>query len=416
MTNILERFESVAQNYVRTARVVFDRAQGAELFDENGNRYIDFYAAGGSASYGHNNAQVRSALIDYISSRRVVQTCDRTSVAKQQFIEIFVTAILQPRNLNYRILFTDPAGGTAAELALRLARRHKSRSNVIAFTNASHGLTEGSLSVTSKQQSRYQPLGPRANAVFMPYCGYFGDNTDTIAYLRRYLADSGSGFDLPAAAIVETTQVHGGVHIASPEWLKALEQLCREYEILLIVDETQTGCGRAGTYFSFERAGLKPDMVLASNAMAGGLPLSMLLLRPELDLWRPGEQVGAFQGDALAFVAATELLSQWSEALSRDIAMRSGVLGHELPHLAARFSGRNVSVRGQGMIWALDFGRPGSAAVVSAWALERGLIVEPARLRDEVLLVLPPVTIEETILREGLERLDQVVSNFLRHE
>jgi diaminobutyrate-2-oxoglutarate transaminase len=411
--NILERYESVSQNYVRSARIIFDRARGSELFDELGNRYIDFFSAGSSLTLGHNNAGVTSALKAYLSEGRVFQTCDKTSVSKRNFIEKFVNAVLEPRKLNYKILFTDPAGGTAAELAFRLARPFRNRTNIIAFTNANHGLTEGSLSATGRQ--RQQSFGLRANTMFMPYCGYFGDDTDTIAFLRRYLTDTTSGLDLPAAAIVETTQVHGGLHIASAKWLKALEQLCREFEILLIVDETHTGCGRVGSYFSFEKAGLSPDMVIAPNAIAGGLPISMLLLRPELDMWRPGEQVGAFQGDSLAFIAATELLSEWSEARVNSIAHLGAIMAQELSAFQERFPRRNFAVRGQGMLWGLDFARPGSAAVVSAWALERGLIVEPARLRDEVLLVLPPVTIEEAVLRDGLARLSQIVSMFLRH-
>src|SRR5262249_31415221 len=241
--------------------------------------------------------------------------------------------------------------------------------------------TEGSLSAANRQ--RQQSLGLRANTVFMPYCGYFGENTDTIAYLRRYLSDTTSGLELPAAAIVETTQVHGGFRYPYSGWVKALEQLCREFEILLIVDETHTGCGRVGSYFSFERAGLNPDMVIAPNAMAGGLPISMLLLRPELDMWRPGEQVGAFQGDGLAFVVASELLSQWDDGRTDSIARLSAILAQELSSFPERFPKRNFAVRGHGMLWGLDFSRPGSAAVVSAWALERGLIVDPARLRDE---------------------------------
>ncbi|HEX3486874.1 MAG TPA: aminotransferase class III-fold pyridoxal phosphate-dependent enzyme, partial [Micropepsaceae bacterium] len=225
-----------------------------------------------------------------------------------------------------------------------------------------------------------------------------------------------SGLELPAAVIVETVQVHGGVHVASVAWLKELEKLCREFEILLIVDETHTGCGRVGPYFSFEIAGLDPDMVVVPNAIGGGLPMSVLLLRPELDFWRPGEQVGTFQGDSLAFVAATELLSQWSDARSKTVERYSAMLAQELSAFAIRFPNRAVGVRGKGMIWGVDLGRPGSAAVVSAWALERGLIVEPARLRDEVLLVLPALTIDESILREGLSRLAQVVSAFLSHD
>lgn len=416
MTNVFERFESTVQNAVRAAPIVFDKASGSELFDERGNRYIDFHSAGGSQSFGHCNIKVCSALIDYLCNDRIVQSRDRRSVAKRNFIQAFASRILQPRGLDHRILFTDPANGMAMEIALRIARRHKQRSSVVAFTNSHHGLTEASLAVTSASRISSAAFDFRHNVVFMPYCAYLGEDVDTIAYLRRYLEDSASGLELPAAVIVETTQVHGGVNLASDRWLKGLEALCREFSVLLIVDETYTGFGRTGGFFSFETAGLNPDMIVVSNAIASGLPISVLLLRPELDHWHPGDQVGVFQGDNLAFVAATEVLSQWNDTFIQEIAERSRNLADELTKLPSQFPHRQLRVRGKGMIWALEFDRPASAAVVAAWALERGLIIEPARLKDNVLLVFPPLTIGEDVLREGLDHLNEAVSMFLKHE
>ena len=127
MANVLERFEFMVQNSVRAAPIVFDKASGSELFDERGNRYIDFNSGGGSQGFGHSNLKVCSALIDYLCNDRVIQSRDRRSVAKRNFIEIFVTKILQPRNLDHKLLFTDPASGMATEIALRIARRHKQR-------------------------------------------------------------------------------------------------------------------------------------------------------------------------------------------------------------------------------------------------------------------------------------------------
>ena len=403
MTNVFERFESTVQNAVRAAPIVFDKASGSELFDERGNRYIDFNSAGGSQGFGHCNIKVCSALIDYLCNDRIVQSRDRRSIAKRSFIEAFVSKVLRPRGLGHKLLFTDQASGVATEIALRIARRSKQRNGVIAFTSSSHGLTEATLDLRNK-------------AVFMPYCSFLGEQVDTIAYLRRYLEDSASGLELPAAAIVETAQIHGGVNIASDQWLKGLEALCREFGILLIVDETHTGFGRSDGFFSFEAAGLNPDMVLVSSAIAGGLPISILLLRPELDHWQPGDLVGVHQGDNLAFVAATEVLSQWNDNFVQEIAQRSKILGEELMSMPSRLPHRRLRVRGKGMMWALEFDRPASAAIVASWALERGLIVEPARLKDDVLLVLPPVTIGEDVLREGLDLLNQAVSMFLKHE
>ena len=416
MTNVFERFESTVQSAVRASPIVFDKASGSELFDERGNRYIDFHSSGGSQSFGHCNIKVCSALIDYLCNDRVVQSRDRRSVAKRNFIQTFASRILQPRGLDHRILITDPANGMAMEIALRIARRSKERIGIVAFTNSHHGLTEASLAVTSAAREPNAIVDFRRNVVFMPYCSYLGEDVDTIAYMRRYLEDSASGIELPAAVIVETTQVQGGVNVASDRWLKGLEALCREFGIFLIVDETYTGFGRTGGVFSFEAAGINPDMIVVSNALASGLPISVLLLRPELDHWHSGDQVGVFQGDNLAFVAATEVLSQWNETFAQEIAERSRNLAEELAKLPTQFPHRQLRVRGKGMIWALEFDRPASAAVVAAWALERGLIIEPAQLKDNVLLVLPPLTIGEDVLREGLDYLGQAVAMFLKHE
>ena len=404
------------QNNVRSAPIVFDKASGSELFAEDGKRYIDFHSAGGSQGFGHNNLKVCSALIDYLCNDRVIQTCDRKSVAKRSFIQTFVDKVLLPRNLNHKLLFTDPASGVATEIALRIARRHTKRGSVVAFTNSSHGLTEGALSASSSPHARGDLQYPRANTVFMPYCAYLGEDVDTVAHLRRHLKDTSSGVEVPAAVIVETIQIHGGMNVASDAWLQSLEALCREYGILFIVDETHTGFGRSGAHFGFESAGLNPDMILASNAVSGGLPISILLLQPELAHWRPGDRSGLFQGDNLAFVAAAEILSQWNDSLVRDIAERSRVLADELQSLPMRFPDRHLRVRGRGMSWGLEFGRPAAASVVSSWALERGLIVEPARLRDDVLLVLPPITVSEETLREGLNLLNEAVAMFLNHK
>lgn len=254
-TTVLDRFESSVQSAVRSAPIVFDKASGSELFDERGNRYIDFHSAGGSQGFGHNNLKVCSALIDYLCNDRVIQTCDRKSVAKRNFVEAFVGRVLGPRKLDHKLLFTDPAIGVSAEIALRIARRHKRRSGIVTFTNSSHGFVGACLPVTSDSQPRGDLLDLKANTVSMPYCSYLGEGVDTIDYLRRFLEDSSSGLDVPAAIIVETTQVHGGVNVASDMWLKSLETLCRRFDILLIVDEMITGFGRSGPYFSFESAG-----------------------------------------------------------------------------------------------------------------------------------------------------------------
>ncbi len=362
---IFEEMESRVRGYIRSFPAIFDQARGSELFDEHGRRYIDFFAGAGTLNYGHNNPLVSKALIEYLERDGIVHALDKATTAKRNLLETFRDTILAPRNLDYRIQFTGPTGTNAVETALKLARMVKRRSNIIAFTNAYHGLTMGSLAVTGNSFYRDESYGVRYNSDFMPYDGYLGEEVNTIDYLRRFLSDQSSGVDLPAAIIVETVQGEGGVNVASIEWLQQLEKLCREFDILLIVDDIQMGNGRTGTFFSFERAGITPDMVTLSKSIGGGLPLAVLLMRQELDQWQPGEHTGTFRGNNLAFVAAAQVLQYWQTDHFADEVKRKGeILSSELKRICANAGGLSTEVRGLGMIQGIDFSAPGLASRV----------------------------------------------------
>jgi diaminobutyrate-2-oxoglutarate transaminase len=287
----------------------------------------------------------------------------------------------------------------------------KRRSSVLSFTDGYHGLTMGALAVTGNYFYRDESYGARNNAAFMPYDGYFGPEVNTIDYMRRFLEDGSSGVDLPAAVIVETVQGEGGINVASVEWLKQLESLCREFDILLIIDDIQVGNGRTGTFFSFERAGIHPDMVTVSKSIGGGLPLAMLLMRPELDQWQPGEHTGTFRGNNLAFVAAAEAFRYWdNDDLAQAVHYKGEIIQTELQRMCEKFPELEASVRGLGMVWGLDLPQPGVASEASQEAFQRGLVIETAGANDHVLKFLPPLTIEEELLREGLDIVEQALA------
>ncbi len=412
---IFEQLESEVRGYVRAFPAVFDVARGSHLYDEHDNRYIDFFAGAGTLNYGHNNPAISQALIAYLQRDGIVHALDKATVAKKNFLQKFQDTILARRNLNYKVQFTGPTGTNAVETALKLARMVKKRSNVIAFTNGYHGLTMGSLAVTGNDFYRDESYGARNNADSVPYDGYLGPDTDTIAYLRKFLADGSSGIDLPAAIIVETVQGEGGINVASIEWLQQLEALCREFDILLIIDDIQMGNGRTGTFFSFERAGLKPDMVTLSKSIGGGLPMAILLMRPELDQWRPGEHTGTFRGNNLAFVAATEALGYWdNDDFATGVQYKGEIMREELERIVAKYPQLAIELRGIGMVWGLDMGqRPGFAAEVSAEAFANKLVIELAGAEDNVVKFLPALTIEEEVLREGLAIVDAAIGNLL---
>lgn len=407
---IINSLESDVRSYVRSFPAIFDVAEGATLYDEQGEAYIDFFAGAGTLNYGHNHPRVTDALIKYLQRKGIVHSLDKATVAKRDFLQKFSDTILTPRNLEYKVQFTGPTGTNAVETALKLARMVKKRSNIIAFTNAYHGLTMGSLAVTGNDFYRDESYGARTNVDHVPYDGYLGEDINTIDYLRKQLTDSGSGVDLPAAIIVETIQGEGGINVASKEWLKALENLCREFDILLIVDDIQMGNGRTGTFFSFEEAGIKPDMVCLSKSIGGGLPMALLLMRPELDQWRPGEHTGTFRGNNLAFIAATELLSYWENTdLTQAVAYKANIIQESLQKLANDMPILDLKIKGRGMVWGIETHKEGFASEVSARAFEKRLLVETCGSSGQVVKFLPPLVIEEDLLVKGLNRFSETI-------
>lgn len=412
---IFEQVESQVRGYVRSFPAIFDRAEGALLFDEHGNRYIDFFAGAGTLNYGHNHPLITEAMIEYLKGNSIIHGLDMATSAKRDFLQTFVNTILEPRNMEYKVQFTGPTGTNAVETAIKLARMVKQRSNILTFTNGYHGLTMGSLSVTGNSFYRDESYGVRANTDFMPFDGYLGEDVNTIDYVRKVLSDASSGIDLPAAVIVETIQGEGGINVASVEWLQELEKLCRDFDILLIIDDIQMGNGRTGSFFSFEESGIRPDMITLSKSLGGGLPMSILLMRPELDQWQPGEHTGTFRGNNLAFVAATQALKMWEDdSLTKQVLQYGEIVKAAMEDIVAEHPDLNLSIRGRGMAWGLDFGAPELASKISAIAFEKGLIIETAGADSSILKFLAPLVIDPDLLSEGLEIIKESVREFTK--
>ncbi|UWN50897.1 Diaminobutyrate--2-oxoglutarate transaminase [Alcanivorax sp. ALC70] len=295
-TEIFENIESEVQSYARSFPVVFQKAQGSYLYDEEGIAYLDFLAGAGTLNYGHNNPVLKKVLLDYIENDYIVHGLDMHTVAKRQFLEALDEYVLKPREMDHVVQFPGPTGTNAVEAALKIARNIKGRENIISFTNGFHGVTLGALSATGNSHHRGAAGVTMGGVSVMPYDGYLGDAFDTTQYLDKVLCDSSSGIDHPAAVIVETVQGEGGINAASFEWLRNLEHVCRKHDMLLILDDIQAGCGRTGTFFSFDEVGIKPDIITLSKSLSGyGLPLAVVLLKPELDQWKPGEHNGTFR-------------------------------------------------------------------------------------------------------------------------
>lgn len=409
---IFNRLESEVRGYIRSFPTIFSKAQNAVLTDESGTEYIDFLAGAGTLNYGHNNPVLKKAAIEYLSEDGIVHGLDMATTAKKHFMQTFETCVLKPRNLQYKMQFTGPTGTNAVEAAVKLARNVTGRQSIISFTNGFHGVTLGALSLTGNRKFRDAAGVALADVHRAPYSGYYGMNIDTIAMLDKLIGDPSSGVDLPAAVIVECVQGEGGLNVAGLNWLKKLEQLCQRHDILLIVDDIQAGCGRTGTFFSFEPAGIKPDIVTLSKSLSGyGLPMALLLMKPEFDVWKPGQHNGTFRGNNLAFVtSATALEHYWRDnKFQASIQKKAQIIENFLDKLVAGYPSAKLTRRGRGMMQGIACADPELADRITSIAFQNGLIIETSGGHDEVVKLLMPLTIEPETLLKGLDILEQAV-------
>ncbi|MET9952535.1 diaminobutyrate--2-oxoglutarate transaminase [Streptomyces sp. NPDC006339] len=403
--SVFETVESEVRSYCRAWPVVFEQARGSRLYDEHGRPFLDFFAGAGSLNYGHNNPVLKRALLDYLAGDGVTHGLDMSTTAKRDFLETFRAKVLEPRALPYKVMFPGPTGTNAVEAALKLARKVTGRETVVSFTNAFHGMSLGSLAVTGNAAKRAGAGVPLHHAAHMPYDNYLGGQVPDFLWFERLLEDPSSGLDHPAAVIVETVQGEGGVNVARAEWLRGLADLCRRHDMLLIVDDVQMGCGRTGDFFSFEEAGITPDIVTLSKSISGyGLPMALCLFRPELDLWQPGEHNGTFRGNNPAFVTATAALdAYWSDGTLRDRTLaRADRVERALGDLCGDDGRTAVGYRGRGLVWGLEFADGERAGAVCRRAFELGLLLETSGPNDEVVKLLPPLTATDDELDEGL--------------
>lgn len=414
---IFDTLESEVRSYCRSWPALFDRASGCHLWDTDGREYLDFFAGAGALNYGHNHPELKEPLLEYLTTDRVVHSLDMHTVAKAEFLERFDEVILKPRQLDYKVQFPGPTGTNAVESALKLARKITGRETIISFTNAFHGMTLGSLSVTGNSMKRGGAGIPLVHATPMPYDNYLDGVVPDFIWFERLLADSGSGLDDPAAVIVETVQGEGGINVARLEWLQGLADLCRRHELLLIVDDVQVGCGRTGPFFSFEAAGIVPDIVCLSKSISGyGLPMALTLFRPELDVWEPGEHNGTFRGQNPSFVTAAAALNFWTDNRLEKAVIRKGEqVEQALSEVVDPIDG--VRTRGRGLIRGVAFERPELADAVCREAFGRGLLLETSGPEGEVVKLMPPLVIDDDELAEGLtitaESIDAVTAREL---
>ncbi len=413
---IINRLESEVRGYVRSFPTVFTTAKGNRMTDENGDTYLDFFGGAGALNYGHNDDVMKAALLDYIQSDGVTHGLDMATREKITFLETFEDVIMKPRGMDYKIQFPGPTGTNAVEAALKLARKVKGRNGVLYFTDGYHGMTLGALSVTGNASKRAGAGVSLSDTTPLPFCNYFRDGRNTADDLEYMLNDSSGGLEKPAAIILETVQGEGGINIADDEWLRQIERICREHDMLLIVDDIQAGVGRTGPFFSFEGAGIKPDIITLSKSLSGyGLPLAITMIRPDLDIWSPGEHNGTFRGNNHAFVTAVAALNHFwkDDVLEKEVLRKGDAIRERLNKMLDAAAGVKAEVRGRGFFIGMDFEDADLADEVGEECFRRRLLLETAGPRDSVLKFMLPLISTDADIDEGLDIVEAALKSVL---
>ena len=404
-TSAFENYESAVRSYSRHFPAVFSKAKGAMMYDENGNGYIDFFCGAGALNYGHNNDYIRQKVIDYLQSDGILHSLDLFTPAKREFLETLQEKILKPRGLDYRVMCCGPTGTNAVEAALKLARKVTGRTNVWAFMGAFHGMTLGSVAMTTERGARAGAGVPLNNVTHIP-APYMFPELNVIRYMQRLLDDDHSGIPKPAALVMETVQAEGGVFPFSPEFLRDCRKFCDDNNILLIVDDIQAGCGRTGSFFSFERGGI-------------GMPISLLLIKPDKDIWKPAEHNGTFRGNQLAFVAGKAALDYFTEHHLEEEVRRKSALIEDFIRREILPLDQRLALRGIGMIWGIDCEQLGGGAFsrrVTDICFRNRLVIERSGRESCVVKLMPALVIEDDILKKGLNILKNAFIEALAEE
>ncbi|MEE1056061.1 MAG: aspartate aminotransferase family protein [Acutalibacteraceae bacterium] len=415
-TQSFEKYESEVRSYCRHFPTVFTKAKGSKMFDELGNEYIDFFCGAGAVNYGHNNNYIKPKLIEYLEGDGIMHALDMYTTPKREFIDFMQENVLKPRGLDYKIMFPGPTGTNAVEAGLKIARKVTGRSNVFALMGCFHGMTLGALALTTDQGAR-KGAGVKLNDVTHIPAPYMYPEFDTIEYMQNLLDDDHSAVEKPAAVVIETVQAEGGIWVFENDYLQRLRKFCDDNDILLMIDDIQVGCARTGTYFSFERAGIQPDIFVMSKSIGGyGLPFALTMFKPEIDKWTPGEHNGTFRGNQLAFVAAKAGLEYMLNEHVEDKSKVSGEIIKEYCEKEILSLDSRLKLRGIGMIWGIEFDDipvEGLSEKVTEKAFEKGLIIECAGRKNSVVKIMPPLVIEKEVLLEGLAKLKSAIKDCL---
>jgi 4-aminobutyrate aminotransferase / (S)-3-amino-2-methylpropionate transaminase / 5-aminovalerate transaminase len=412
------RTSAVPRGVSNSLAVYVDHASNSELWDVEGRRYIDFASGISVLNVGHLHPRVVAAVAQQM--QQVAHACFQVT-PYESYVALAerLNALAPGTTPKKTILFST--GAEAVENALKIARYHTRRSAVIAFGGAFHGRTLATMTLTGKVQPYKAGFGPMLPEVFhVPFpMAYHGVTPAMSLAAIEQLFKSDIDPARVAAIIIEPVQGEGGFYAAPPEFLRSLRALCDRHGMVLIADEIQSGMARTGRMFAIEHAGVEPDLMTIAKSIGGGLPLSAVTGKAEImDAPPPGGLGGTYAGSPVACAAALAVLDVIAEERLIERAQQLGAkLGARLKTLQGKYAAIG-ELRGLGAMVAIELVKNGSAeqpdadltrALVQA-AARHGLIILSCGVNGNVIRFLTPLTISDTLLAEGLDRLDAALS------
>ncbi|WP_215846462.1 MULTISPECIES: 4-aminobutyrate--2-oxoglutarate transaminase [Pantoea] len=407
------REQNVPRGVVTAHPLVIERAKGSEVWDVEGNRYLDFVGGIGVLNVGHNHPAVVNAVTRQLGL--VSHACFQV-VAYPGYIELAqrLNKLVGGDEAYKSVFFTS--GAEAVENAVKIARAHTQRPGIIAFDGAFHGRTLLGVTLTGMSAPYKQNFGPFPGEIYrLPFPNplHGVSEVDCLKALDQLFAAQ----ILPervAAIIIEPVQGDGGFLPAGPAFMQALRRITEQHGILLICDEVQTGFGRTGKMFAFEHLGIKPDLVTVAKSLGGGLPISGVVGKAAImDAPTPGGLGGTYGGNALACAAALAVL----DLLENDnLLERSNQLGVQLNARLRQLAEKYACIadaRGVGFMQAVEIldyetGRPDAALTqkILDCACQEGLLLIKCGLHRNVVRFLAPLVTTDSQLEEALHIFD----------
>lgn len=374
--------ESKVECYYQSFPFEIQKASNEKITDTKSKEYVDFFSGAGALLYGHNPSYIKKEIIDYIQNDGVSQSLDMHSKARSEFIATFEKLILKPRGMSeYLMQFTSPSGTDAIESAVKLAKLNTQRETVVAFYGSYHGQTKQSRAMTDMKEQRVYDAN--SDVEFLEF--------DSLSELTKLYEIQ------PACVVLEVIQASSEVKRASKEWLQKLESICKEIGSLLIVDDIQAGSGRSGSFFSFEFANIKPDIITLSKAIGGGYPLSIVLFKSKLDKWESGEHTGTFRGNNIAFVASKVMLEkEWNKKYNNRLSNIEQYFKQELSKLECI-----QSFDMYGCIGAVRFLK--NTTPLQQYLFRHGFMVEVVGKKNNILKLLPTIHTKKEQIRKFIE-------------